>query len=494
MGAGKLRLVRADGATVWVRRVTVLLPGGDGQANLVMVQVEDITAEHEAQEALAYQAFHDPLTGLHNRAWILDILAVDLRAAKRLGHPVVALFVDLDNFKVVNDSLGHRAGDRLLVEVARRLQATIRVTDVAARQGGDEFTILLDRVRSVDEATESARRIAAALDTPIELDGRAIVVGVSIGIAMAGGPEIAVDDLLAHADAAMYEAKGKGRGRHAVFDPSMRILARSRLEMEAELRTAIDEEQFELHYQPIIDLRSNRIAGFEALVRWRHPTRGLIQPMEFIPLAEASGLIVPLGQLVTAAACRQLRALRDAGICGESLTMSVNVSPRQAVEPGFAAEVGAILLATGLEPSALVLEITESLMLHESAVSDGLLRQLHDMGVNLVVDDVGTGFSALEYFKRFAVQGLKIDRSFIDGLGRSREDTAIVTATLAFASALGLSVTAEGVETADQFERLRALGCPQGQGFLFSRPVPAAQLPALLVATSLPLISGLAAA
>jgi len=226
-----------------------------------------------------------------------------------------------------------------VVEVARRLQATIRVTDVAARQGGDEFTILLDRVRSVDEATESARRIAAALDTPIELDGRAIVVGVSIGIAMAGGPEIAVDDLLAHADAAMYEAKGKGRGRHAVFDPSMRILARSRLEMEAELRTAIDEEQFELHYQPIIDLRSNRIAGFEALVRWRHPTRGLIQPMEFIPLAEASGLIVPLGQLITAAACRQLRALRDAGICGESLTMSVNVSPRQAVEPGFAAEV-----------------------------------------------------------------------------------------------------------------------------------------------------------
>jgi EAL domain-containing protein (putative c-di-GMP-specific phosphodiesterase class I) len=263
--------------------------------------------------------------------------------------------------------------------------------------------------------------------------------------------------------------------------------------METELRTAIDEEQFELFYQPIIELRSNRIAGFEALVRWHHPTRGLLAPMEFIPLAEETGLIVPLGRLITLAACRELRHLRDAGYLGRSLTMSVNVSPRQAVEPGFAAEIDAVLAEVGLEPSALVLEITESLMLQESATSDGLLRQLHDTGVQLVVDDFGTGFSALEYFKRFAVQGLKIDRSFIDGLGRSREDTAIITATLAFASALGLSVTAEGVETVDQFERLRALGCPQGQGFLFSRPVVAGQLPTLLAATSLPLISALVA-
>ena len=489
------RMVARDGSVVWIHDEAFLLAEDASTGRRVSQGlVVNTTEQKRLEEQLVHDALHDPLTGLANRVLFRDLVERALAGRRRRRAKVAVLFLDLDNFKVVNDSLGHRAGDRLLVEVARRLKATIRVTDVAARQGGDEFTILLDRVRSLDEATDSARRIAAALVTPLELDGQAIVVGVSIGIAMAGGPEIAVDDLLAHADAAMYEAKGKGRGRHAVFDPSMRILARSRLEMEAELRTAIDEEQFELHYQPIIDLRSNRIAGFEALVRWRHPTRGLIQPMEFIPLAEASGLIVPLGQLVTAAACRQLRALRNSGICGESLTMSVNVSPRQAVEPGFAAEVAAILLATGLEPSALVLEITESLMLHESSVSDGLLRQLHDMGVQLVVDDFGTGFSALEYFKRFAVHGLKIDRSFIDGLGRSREDTAIVTATLAFASALGLSVTAEGVETADQFERLRALGCPQGQGFLFSRPVPAAELPALLAATSLPLISGLAAA
>jgi EAL domain-containing protein (putative c-di-GMP-specific phosphodiesterase class I) len=264
-----------------------------------------------------------------------------------------------------------------------------------------------------------------------------------------------------------------------VFDPSMRVRATRRLEMEAELRTAIREDQFELHYQPIIDLAASRIVGFEALVRWRHPERGLIAPLDFIPLAEESGLIVPLGRLVTATACAQLRALRDAGI-GDGLTMSVNVSPRQAAEPGFASEIRTILRATGLEPATLVLEITESLMLSESAAGDGLINQLREIGVQLVIDDFGTGFSALEYFKRFAVQGLKIDRSFIDGLARSRADSAIVTATLAFAAALGLSVTAEGVETVDQLDRLRAMGCQQGQGYLFSAAVPASEVPALL--------------
>jgi diguanylate cyclase (GGDEF)-like protein/PAS domain S-box-containing protein len=483
------RMVARDGSIVWIHdeAFSIIEAAPTGPRRVSQGLVVDTTEQKRLEEQLLHDALHDPLTGLANRVLFRDHVERALAGRRRRRTKVAVLFLDLDNFKVVNDSLGHRAGDRLLIEVGHRLRATIRETDVAARQGGDEFTILLDRVRSLDEATASAEHIAAELREPIQLDGRSIVVGVSIGIAMAGGPEMAADDLLAHADAAMYEAKGQGRARHAVFDPSMRIRATGRLEMETELRVAIDENQFELHYQPIIDLRSNRIAGFEALVRWRHPKRGLLPPMEFIPLAEVSGLIVPIGRLITEAACRQLRALRDAGSVDKTLTMSVNVSPRQAAEPGFAAEVGATLAATGLEPSALVLEITESLMLHESAVSDGLLRQLLEMGVGLVVDDFGTGFSALEYFKRFAVQGLKIDRSFIDGLGRSREDTAIVTATLAFASALGLSVTAEGVETVDQLERLRALGCPHGQGFLFSRPVPAADLPALLAADSLPL-------
>ena len=306
------------------------------------------------------------------------------------------------------------------------------------------------------------------------------MIGLSVGIALAEDQDTEADDLLAHADAAMYAAKAEGKARYAVFDPSMRIRARSRLQMEAELRIAIEEAALTLHYQPIIELASNRIVGFEALVRWPHPDHGLIPPNDFIPLAEATNLIVPLGKLVMTTACRQLRAWIDAGVGPSDLSMSVNVSPRQTLQPGFATDIAEILAETGLEPSSLILEITESMMLQESAATDGQFGQLRDMGTKLVVDDFGTGFSALEYFKRFSVQGLKIDRTFIDGLGRSPEDTAIVKATLAFASALDLSVTAEGVETREQLDVLRALGCHQAQGYLFARPVPAAEVPNLL--------------
>ncbi|MEA2653660.1 MAG: hypothetical protein QOI37_887 [Chloroflexota bacterium] len=481
------RMIARDGSTVWIHDEAFSMIEAASGRRVSQGLIVNTTERKRLEEQLLHDALHDPLTGLANRVLFRDHLERALAAQTRRRGKVAVLFLDLDNFKVVNDSLGHRAGDRLLIEVARRLAGTIRATDIAARLGGDEFTILLDRVRGIDEVKASAERIAAELSKPIEVDGRALVVGVSIGIALAAGPETAADDLLAHADVAMYEAKGHGRGRHAVFDPSMRIRAIGRLETEAELRTAIEQEQFVLHYQPIIDLATDRIAGFEALVRWRHPKRGLVPPMEFIPFAEVTGLIVPLGRLVTVAACRQLRALRDAGIAGPEMTMSVNVSPRQAAEPGFAAEVGGILASMGIEPSALVLEITESLMLDASAASDGSLRQLRDMGVQLVIDDFGTGFSALEYFKRFAVQGLKLDRSFIGGLGHSRVDTAIVTATLAFAQALGLSVTAEGIETIEQLDRLRALGCLQGQGYLFSPAVPAEDLPALIAARARPL-------
>jgi diguanylate cyclase (GGDEF)-like protein/PAS domain S-box-containing protein len=474
------RMMARDGSVVWLHDEAYSMPVESSTGRRVSQGLlVNTTDQKRLEERLLHDALHDPLTGLANRVLFRDHVERALAGRRRRRGKVAVLFLDLDNFKVVNDSLGHQAGDRLLIEVARRLEATVRASDIAARQGGDEFTILLDRVRGVDDATAMAQRIAADLGKPIALDGRSIVVNVSIGIALADAHVRNADDLMAHADAAMYEAKADGPGRHAVFDPSMRVRATDRLEMEAELRTAIDEEQFELHYQPIIDLSANRIAGFEALVRWRHPKRGLIPPMEFIPLAEESGLIVRLGRLVTRTACAQLAALRVAGL-GDCLTMSVNVSPRQAVEPGFVAEVSDILASTGIEPGALVLEITESLMLQGSVAGDGLLNQLRDLGVQLVIDDFGTGFSALEYFKRFAVQGLKIDRAFIAGLGRSREDTAIVTATLAFAAALGLSVTAEGIETVEQLERLQSLGCLQGQGYLFSPGVPESEVAALL--------------
>jgi len=482
------RMVARDGTLVWIHDEAFAMIDAEGR-RVSQGLVVDTTDQKRLEAQLLHDALHDPLTGLANRVLFRDHLERALIRRRRRRTSVALLFLDVDDFKVVNDSLGHRAGDRLLVEVARRIEATIRAGDVAARQGGDEFTILIEGVQSVQDATETAERLAERLRRPIDVEGRSMVIGVSIGIALANGPETVADDLLAHADAAMYSAKALGKARHAVFDPSMRVRARSRLETEAELRTAIDQQDFELHYQPIVDLRTQQIVGVEALVRWRHPTRGLVPPCDFIPLSEATGLIVPLGRLVTSEACRQLREWRDAAPGREHLTISVNVSPRQVLEPGFVGEIRDVLARTLLEPSALIIEITESLMLHESTTGDSSLRQLRDMGVHIVIDDFGTGFSALEYFKRFTIQGLKIDRSFVSGLGRSPEDTAIVAATLAFASALDLEVTAEGVETPDQLARLQALGCQRAQGYLFAPPMRADKVPALLEA-ALPMSLG----
>jgi diguanylate cyclase (GGDEF)-like protein/PAS domain S-box-containing protein len=479
------RMIAADGSVVWVHDEAYAIEDeSTGKKRVSQGILVDTTEQKRLEAQLLHDAFHDPLTGLANRALFREHLDRTLERSRRRRTEVAVLFLDIDDFKVVNDSLGHGAGDRLLVEVAHRLSGIVRAGDVAARQGGDEFTILIERVRDEAEAVAMAERIADELRRPIVLDGRPLVVGVSIGLALARGREAVATDLLAHADVAMYAAKEAGKGRTVVFDPSMRRRAQSRLEMEAELRAAIESNAFELHYQPIVELPSRGVVGFEALVRWRHPDRGLVPPGEFIPLAEATGLIVPLGNLVMTEACRQLRAWREDADNLAHLTVSVNVSARQVNEPGFAAEVRDILTKTGLEPSALVLEITESLTLRESASGDGALRQLHNHGVSLAIDDFGTGFSSLEYFKRFAVQGLKIDQSFVAGLGRSREDTAIVTATISFASALGLIVTAEGVEEPEQLSRLEDLGCHRAQGFLFSPAVPAAAVPELLLGVS----------
>jgi diguanylate cyclase (GGDEF)-like protein/PAS domain S-box-containing protein len=482
------RMFARDGSLVWLRDEAYAMNEGTDNARVSQGLLID-TTDHKRMEAqLLHDALHDPLTGLANRVLFREHLERALQRRRRRGSSIAVLFLDLDDFKVVNDSLGHRAGDRLLIEVAHRLSSAIRAGDIAARQGGDEFTVLLESVAGVADAADSAERLAAELRRPIELDGRSIVVGVSVGIALSSGRDTGADDLLAHADAAMYAAKGDGKARHAVFDPTMRARARSRLETEAELRQAIASGAFELAYQPIVDLTTARVVAFEALVRWRHPERGVIMPSDFIPLAEQTGLIVPLGRIVTETACRQLRAWREA-YPTMPITMNVNVSPRQAAEPGFAAETRAILATTGVEPGWLVMEITESIMLRESSETDGTLRQLGEMGVRLAVDDFGTGFSALEYFKRFAIESLKIDRSFIAGLGGSKTDTAIVTATLAFASALDLSVTAEGVETEIQLERLRGLGCQRGQGYHFARPMPADEATAFLLRSEAAAIS-----
>ncbi len=373
------RVIARDGSVIWVHDEAYAMTevGGRRVSQGLLV---DTTVQKRMEARLLHDALHDPLTGLANRVLFSDHVERAMASRRRGLTKVALLFLDLDDFKVVNDSLGHRAGDRLLVEVAHRLSGVIRAGDIAARQGGDEFTVLLDHVDDLADAVASAERLAAELRRPIELEGRSLVIGVSVGIALAGD-EMGADDLLAHADAAMYAAKARGKARHAVFDPSMRVRARSRLEMEAELRAAIASEAFVLHYQPIVELATGGIVGLEALVRWRHPDRGMVPPNDFIPLAEESGLIVPLGRLIMAAACCRLRSLIDGAPGLEKLTMSVNVSPRQAVEPGFAAEVAEILRVTGVDASSIVLEITESLMLHESEVSDGSLRTLRDMGV-----------------------------------------------------------------------------------------------------------------
>src|SRR5680860_1505969 len=378
MGATTLRLVRADGATVWVRRVTMLLHDGDGQANLVMVQVEDITAEHEAQEALTYQAFHDPLTGLHNRAWILDILKVDLRAAKREGHPVGALFVDLDNFKVVNDSLGHAAGDEVLATVADRIVAALRPGDRVGRIGGDEFVIVIQDLQDVLEVERCAERVSAAIGVDLQVRGHRIVPTASIGIATST-PTTTPESLLRNADSALSRAKANGRASWHFFDEAMHAQALARLTVEDELREAIAASQFVVYYQPIVALADAHVVGHEALVRWAHPTRGLLSPGDFLEVAEDTGLITAIGAQVLDQVCAMLA--ERPGLPGP---ISVNVSAVQLAAPDWLTSVRDTLAAHRVDPARIVIEVTETSILSLVDSARVALETLRGLGVCLL--------------------------------------------------------------------------------------------------------------
>jgi diguanylate cyclase (GGDEF)-like protein len=443
-------------------------------------------ARRRAAESLAHQALHDPLTGLPNRALIAERLQTALARASRRQEPVLLMYLDLDDFKVVNDSLGHRAGDQLLLEVGRRLQACLRPGDTAARMGGDEFTVLLADVTRLDEAISVAKRLGKELQAPMQLDGHRVVVNASIGIASSTEGGDAADDLLRSADIAMYEAKKQGKGRHQVFAPDMDQRARDRLDLEADLRAALDRNEFELHYQPILDLETGAITQLEALVRWNHPRRGMLPPADFIALAEQTGLIVPLGAWILTQACRQVAAWHDRHQLPRAIEVSVNLSARQLRQPDLVARVTQTLTQTGLRPHQLRLEITESSMVHDPNSAVATLQSLRDLGVHLAVDDFGTGFATLSSLKRLPVDCLKIDRSFVAGLGQDAQDTAIVHAVIAFAKMLGLRVTGEGIETAGQFEQLRALGCDYGQGYYFARPLPGDGVESLLAGSKQP--------
>jgi diguanylate cyclase (GGDEF)-like protein/PAS domain S-box-containing protein len=442
----------------------------------IVLNSRDVSERKAFEEQLSHQAFHDSITGLANRALFRDRVEHALERLTRDADPVSVLFMDLDDFKTINDSLGHAAGDRLLGEVGERLRTCLRTPDTAARLGGDEFAILLEDGGESVGAAEVAGRILKALDGPFLLDGKEVFVRASIGIATSGvsratGPEGA-EELLRNADVAMYIAKEAGKNRYQIFEPEMHDTALRRLELKADLQRAVENSEFVLHHQPVIRLETGEIEGFEALIRWNHPSRGTVMPLDFIPLAEETGLIVQIGTWVLSEACRQAVAIQSLSPGAQPLHMSVNLSARQLQRPEIVREIAQVLLDSGLPPECLVLEITESVMMQDMVLSNERLTQLKQLGVKLAVDDFGTGYSSLNYIRRFPVDILKVDKSFVDGVNEGGEESALTAAIIELAGILNLRPVAEGIERADQLEKLLELHCELGQGFYFSKPLP----------------------
>jgi diguanylate cyclase (GGDEF)-like protein len=466
---GELRLQLADGRLRWVRVRAASADGG------WVGTVEDLTEVVKANARLQQQTFHDPLTGLANRAHLLRHLEAVVAAGDRAQPVGAVLYLDVDDFKRINDSLGHDRGDELLVEVARRLRkVTAGRASVVARFGGDEFAVLWPEARDEDLAA-AAELVRSCFRDPFVLDGREMIVSASIGIAVAHGGSRAAE-VLQDADAAMYRAKETNRGGQVVFDAVMRAGALERLELVQSLWRAIDRQEMVLHYQPKVSMLDESLVGFEALVRWQHPERGLVPPDTFINLAEETGLIVPLGRWVLEEACRQAAVWAQAGTEERPLTMAVNLSAAQLAVPDLAGDVARVLEQTGLPASQLCLEITESVLMDDPDAAIATLHQLKALGVQLAVDDFGTGYSSLGSLRRFPVDQLKIDRSFVRGLGVDPEDETIVRLVLNLAAALSLEVVAEGVEHDMHRRRLQEFGCGYGQGFLWGAPVPASAI------------------
>ena len=443
---------------------------------------QEIVERQQIGQKLEYNALHDPLTDLPNRTLLMERLEQVIKRIRREENYLCAvLFIDLDRFKIINDSLGHQIGDLLLIAIAQKLTSIVRETDTIARLGGDEFIALLEPITQINDAIDIAERIIEELRLPFYLEKRQVFTAASIGIVLSSKEYSQADDILRDADIAMYRAKSRGKARYEMFDQEMYNLAVARHKLENNLRHALDRQEFQVYYQPIISLDNKKIVGFEALLRWQHPEQGLISPAKFLPIAEEIGLIVAIGEWILHSACQQMVLWQSQIPTASQLKMSVNLSVKQLQDPIFLEIVKRVLTQTGLEGKSLQLELTESMLMKNLKALSTLLWQLKEEDIELSIDDFGTGYSSLSYLHRLPIDNLKIDRSFIKSIGKEKDGRNIVATIINLAHQMEMTTIAEGIESPKQLDRLQFLGCEKVQGYLFSRPVPSDQATALLM-------------
>jgi diguanylate cyclase (GGDEF)-like protein/PAS domain S-box-containing protein len=486
-GAGGLSsqpvLIAKDGTETPIDSSAALMKDDQGNITGVILIFRNAASRLRAEEQLLHDAFHDPLTGLPNRALFMDRLGHAVARAKRRGDYLFAvLFLDLDRFKTINDNLGHGIGDELLIAVAHRLEACVRPGDTVARLSGDEFAILLQDIEDVNAVRQVGDRIHKELSAPLMLKGHEVTITASIGIALSETGYDRPEDILRDADKAMYRAKALGKARYEVFGSVKHLKTVERMQLETDLRRALTRDEFQFYYQPIVSLESGTISGFEALLRWHHPERGLLTPYDFIPVAEATGLIVPIGQWVIRQACHQIQAWQTQFPDEPPLALSVNMSSIQLSQPDLAEQIGKVLTETGADGRHLKLEITESVLVDNAESAAATLRRLKQLNIRLCLDDFGTGYSSLSYLHQLPIDTIKIDRSFVSPLGMDEDNPEIARTIVMLAHNLGIDVIAEGIETAEQMAKLRQLKCDYGQGHYFSMPVDATGAAALIAA------------